>query len=326
MIIVTGGAGFIGANLVKGLNVHGYDDVLVVDDLTDGQKVINLADCRIADYIDKSDFLRMVESRRSMGSIDAVFHNGACSDTMETDGRYMMQSNYTYSRRILEYCTSLKIPLIYASSASVYGNGRDFSEHEECEHPLNVYAYSKWLFDQHVRLRGRQIKSQVVGLRYFNVYGPREQHKGRMASVAFHFYNQYKSVGKIRLFEGTAEYGNGEQRRDFVWVGDVVDVNLFFLEHPDKNGIFNVGTGNSQSFNDVATAVINAYDRTNCPLQELVETEAIEYISFPEALEGKYQSYTQADISALRGIGYDNAFSTVEEGVRQYVDWRKANG
>ena len=326
MILVTGGAGFIGANLIKGLNSRSYNDILVVDDLSDGHKVTNMVDCRISDYIDKNDFFRILESRGSMGSLEAVFHQGACSDTMEADGRYVMQNNYSYSKQILRLCASLKIPLIYASSASVYGSGRVFRESEECERPLNVYAYSKWLFDNHVRSCARQLKSQVVGLRYFNVYGPREQHKGRMASVAFHFYNQYTSCGKVRLFEGSAEYENGEQRRDFVWVGDVVAVNQFFLEHADKSGIFNVGTGRSQSFNEVAAAVINTHDQTSRSLQELVESGAIDYISFPEALEGKYQSYTQADITALRNAGYSNAFATVEEGVRQYVEWRSATG
>ncbi len=322
MIVVTGGAGFIGSNLVKGLNDRGREDILVVDDLTDGTKAMNLADCMIADYLDKNDFARMLDASANFGRLDVVFHNGACSDTMEADGGYMMRTNYEYSKNLLAFCTSRKIPFIYASSASVYGNGPDFQEQPRCERPLNIYAYSKWLFDRYVRDRVFELTSQVVGLRYFNVYGPREQHKGRMASVAFHFYNQYKTQGKVSLFEGSGGFEDGDQRRDFIWVGDVVDVNLYFLDHPEVRGVFNVGTGNSQSFNDVAAAAINAHDGTQLSVKDLVDSGAVQYIPFPEALKGKYQSYTEADVSALRNVGYEKSFATVEVGVGRYIEWR----
>jgi len=258
MIVVTGAAGFIGSNLVKALNARDVTDIIAVDDLSHGDKFINLADCEIADYLDRESFVRELEDGVFDGSISAILHQGACSDTTETDGRYMMQNNYRYSRTLLDYCTADEVPFIYASSAAVYGASTKFRETRECEGPLNVYGYSKFLFDQVVRRQREQLSTQVVGLRYFNVYGEREQHKARMASVAFHFFNQYRAAGSVRLFEGSGGYGNGEQRRDFVSIEDVVRINLFFLDIPGKSGIFNVGTGAAQSFNDVAVATVNA--------------------------------------------------------------------
>ena len=311
MIIVTGGAGFIGSNLVKSLNERGRSDIIVVDDLSDGRKFVNLADCEIADYLDKDAFLARVSAGDSFaGRVDAVFHEGACSATTEWDGRFMMQNNYEYTKVLLHYCLERRIPFLYASSASVYGAGSVFSERREHEQPLNVYGYSKFLFDQYVRRILPAAESQVVGFRYFNVYGPREQHKGGMASVAFHVNNQVKEAGVARLFEGCDGYGNGEQRRDFVYVGDAVAVNLWFLEHPEKSGIFNLGTGRSQPFNDVAAAVIEHHGHGE-----------IEYIPFPDHLKGVYQSFTEADIGALRAAGYTAQFKTVEEGVSEYLNW-----
>ncbi|MFN7085829.1 MAG: ADP-glyceromanno-heptose 6-epimerase [Burkholderiales bacterium] len=324
MIVVTGAAGFIGSNLVKGLNGRGITDIIAVDNLSRGDKFINLADCEIADYLDKEAFLRRLEDGAFDGEISAILHQGACSDTTETDGRYMMQNNYQYSRILLDYCTTEEIPFIYASSAAVYGASRIFREVRECEGPLNVYGYSKFLFDQVVRRSRERLAAQVVGLRYFNVYGEREQHKARMASVAFHFFNQYRAAGKVRLFEGSGGYGNGEQRRDFVSVEDVVKVNLFFLDNPGKSGIFNVGTGAAQSFNDVAVATVNgcrkARDEPPLTLAEMQRQGIIEYIPFPAELAGKYQSYTQADITALRAIGYGEPFLSVEQGVPRYCE------
>jgi ADP-L-glycero-D-manno-heptose 6-epimerase len=312
MIIVTGGAGFIGSNIVKALNERGRSDILVVDDLSDGTKFKNIADCEIADYQDKDDFIEQIAAGCKFGEpVQAIFHEGACSTTTEWDGRFMMHNNYEYSKTLLRYCLERGIQYLYASSASVYGGGQVFSEQREHEEPLNVYGYSKFQFDQYVRRTLPEAKSQVVGFRYFNVYGPREQHKGTMASVAFHFNNQISTEAKARLFEGYGGYGNGEQRRDFVFVGDAVDVNLWFLDHPDKSGIFNLGSGRSQSFNDVARAVIDYHGRG-----------AIEYIPFPDHLKGCYQSFTEADISALREIGYDQPFKTVEEGVLAYLSER----
>lgn len=321
MIVVTGGCGFIGSNLVYGLNARGVDDIIVVDDLSDGDKFVNILDCKIADYRDYRLFREELEDGRYK-EMNAVFHQGACSDTMQTDGQYMLSVNYDYSKSLLHHCMDNNIPFIYASSASVYGSGGTFKEEPKNEGALNVYAYSKLLFDRYVRAIS-EFDSQVVGLRYFNVYGPREQHKGRMASVAFHFYNQMMEYNCVKLFKGSGGYEDGEQRRDFIWVGDVVDVNLFFLDNPDVSGLFNVGTGRAQSFNDMAQAVISSSSAGERELSELVRSGTIQYIPFPEKLVDKYQSYTQADISALRSVGYDKEFTPLASGVRQYVEWRQ---
>ncbi len=310
MHIVTGGAGFIGSNLVRSLIDHGHDDVIVVDDLEDGHKFVNIADLAIADYIDKDDFLGRLSSDRGLAAgIKTVFHQGACSATTEWDGRYMMQNNYSYSQTLLHHCLDHSIPFIYASSAAVYGSSREFVEDPLFEKPLNVYGYSKLAFDRYVRRVAADPDSQVVGLRYFNVYGPAEQHKGSMASVAFHFNNQVLADGEARLFEGSDGYGNGEQLRDFVYVDDVCNVNLWFRDHPDVSGVFNTGTGRAQTFNDVAQAVIDWHGKGR-----------IRYIPFPEHLEGAYQSFTQADLSQLRSAGCDVEFRPVEEGVPNYLD------
>lgn len=321
--VVTGACGFIGANLVKALNERGVDNIVAVDNLTRADKFKNLVDCEIADYLDKRDFLQYVEEGYFDNAIETIFHEGACSDTMETDGQYMMANNYRYSLSLLDFCLDHEIPFLYASSASVYGGGRVFKEDRSFEAPLNVYGYSKFLFDQVVRRRLPEANSQVAGFRYFNVYGPREQHKGRMASVAFHHFNQYREHGKVKLFEGCDGYGNGEQSRDFVFVEDVVKVNLHFLDHPDSSGIFNLGTGRAQPFNDIATSTVNACraleGKPALPLAEMVAQGIVEYVDFPAALKGKYQSYTEADISALRAAGYRAEFATVEQGVTKYV-------
>ena len=262
------------------------------------------------------------------GDVRAIFHEGACSDTMETDGRYMMENNFRYSQDMLDWCLDQEVQFLYASSAATYGASPEFREERACEAPLNVYGYSKFLFDQIVRQRLPQAMSQVVGFRYFNVYGPRESHKGRMASVAFHHYNQFRADGKVRLFEGCDGYANGEQKRDFVYVGDVAKVNLYFLDHPEKSGIFNLGTGRAQSFNELAAANVNSCRALSGAAKEsldaLRQQGFIEYIPFPEALKGKYQSFTQADLSCLRAAGYDAPFASVEEGVAQYVQWLDA--
>ncbi len=320
--IVTGAVGFIGANLVKALNARGIKNVIAVDDLTQGDRFTNLVDCDIEDYLDKDEFLVALGRGAFNGVVTAVLHQGACSDTTESNGRYMMQNNYRYSRTLLEFCSAQQAPFIYASSAAIYGDHAESRESPECEKPLNVYGYSKYLFDQYVRQH--KSAAQVVGLRYFNVYGPREQHKGRMASVAFHFFNQYRSTGKVRLFEGSSGYGNGEQRRDFVSVEDVVKVNLYFLDNPLKSGIYNCGTGAAQSFNEVAVAAINACRKSRgegpLALAAMQAQGLIEYISFPHDLKGKYQSYTQADLTGLRAAGYSSEFLTVQKGVSRYCE------
>ena len=325
MIIVTGAAGFIGSNLVKALNDRGEDEVIAVDNLTRGDKFRNLVDCRLADYLDKEEFLRKLAQGAYDGELTAVLHQGACSDTMESNGRYMMENNYRYSAELLDFCQAEEVPFIYASSAAVYGAGTVFREDPEHERPLNVYGYSKHLFDSLVRRRWSDNTAQVVGLRYFNVYGPREAHKERMASVAFHLFNQYRSERRVKLFEASAGFGPGEQRRDFVSVADAVQVNLYLLDHPQHSGIFNVGTGRAQTFNQVAAAVVNALREAEGEQPvELAQMQAdgqIEYTPFPAGLKEKYQSYTQADISRLRRAGYAAPFLTVEQGVERYVKW-----
>ena len=326
--IVTGAAGFIGSNIVKALNERGVTRIIAVDNLKRAEKFRNLVDCEIADYLDKEEFVERLLDGHFDGAVDAVFHEGACSDTMESDGHYMMENNFRYSLAMLEWCLDEKVPLLYASSAATYGGGSVFREERAFEAPLNVYGYSKFLFDQIVRQRLSEAKgnnSQIVGLRYFNVYGPRESHKGRMASVAFHHYNQFRSEGKVKLFEGCDGYANGEQKRDFVYVGDVAKVNLYFLDHPETSGIFNLGTGRAQSFNELAVANVNScralQGAPKQSLEELLRQGFIEYIPFPEALKGKYQSFTQADLTKLRAAGYEAPFASVEEGTAQYVEW-----
>jgi ADP-L-glycero-D-manno-heptose 6-epimerase len=327
-VVVTGAAGFIGSNLVKALNGRGERDIIAVDNLRNADKVANLADLDIADFIDKRDFIHRIEEGSFDTRVAAVLHQGACSDTMESDGRYMMENNYDYSMKLLQWCSDHKVPFIYASSASVYGAGGVFAESRQHEAPLNVYGYSKFLFDQAVRRLLGSAPAQVAGFRYFNVYGPREAHKGRMASVAYHFYNQCLQQGKVKLFEGSGGYAAGEQLRDFVFVDDVIDVNLFFLDHPKASGIFNVGTGRAETFNEVARATINAVRESRgekrLALADLRSAGAIEYVPFPPQLAGKYQSYTQADLTRLRAAGYDKPFLSVEEGVRRYVRARAA--
>jgi ADP-L-glycero-D-manno-heptose 6-epimerase len=310
VIVVTGGAGFIGSNLVHALAGRG-DAVRVVDDLEDGRKFRNLADADVADYEDHEDFIRDIEAGgRQLEGVRAVFHQGACSDTTEWNGRYVMRVNYRYSRLLLEACLARGIPLIYASSAAVYGAGSRFSEKRECEAPINVYGWSKHLFDRYALRRIGPASSQVAGLRYFNVYGPREDHKGRMASVARHLHRQVTEAGEARLFRGSGGYADGEQRRDFVHVDDVVAVNLWFLDHPGASGVFNVGTGASRSFNDVARAVLAWHGRGR-----------IRYVPFPEDLEGRYQSFTEADLAALRAVGCAHSFTELDAGVARYLDW-----
>ncbi|RWK62826.1 ADP-glyceromanno-heptose 6-epimerase [Mesorhizobium sp.] len=312
MIIVTGGAGMIGSNIVAALNAEGISDIVVVDDLTDGHKIANLADLQIADYLDKDDFLPRMEAG-DLGRIEAVFHQGACSTTTEWNGRFMMEVNYAYSKRLLHACLALRVPFLYASSASVYGGGAEFREEPECERPLNVYAYSKKLFDDYVRRTVFDTDhSPVAGLRYFNVYGPREAHKGTMASVAFHLFNQVEQGQNPKLFGAYDGFGPGEQSRDFIHVGDVADINLWLWKR-GSSGIFNCGTGLAQPFRAIAETVISTLGKGE-----------IEFIDFPDHLKGSYQSFTQADMSRLRAAGYNGQFRTVETGVRDYVEWLKA--
>jgi len=308
MIIVTGGAGFVGSNLVKALNEQGRSDVIVVDNLSDGKKFLNIVDCELADYLDKDCFLELISKDILPFKIEAIFHEGACSSTTEWNGKFMMENNYEYSKTLLHYCLEHETSFFYASSASVYGDGPVYKEDREFEKPLNIYGYSKFQFDQYVRSILPKAKSQVVGFRYFNVYGPREQHKGSMASVAFHIHNQILKGEEPKLFGEYGGYGPGMQKRDFVYVGDIVKVNLWMQQNLEISGIFNVGTGKSQSFKDVANAVIDFHKQGK-----------IEYIPFPDHLRGSYQVFTEADIHQLRSVGYREPFKTVEQGVYEYM-------
>ena len=322
-IVVTGAAGFIGSNLVKALNARGESQVIAVDNLQHADKFRNLADCEIAEYFDQDEFPARLVDGEFDDDIAAVLHQGACSDTMETDGRYMLANNYRYSISLLRHCQDNDIPFIYASSAAVYGAGPIFREDAEAEAPLNVYGYSKLLFDQYVRRTLPERTAQIAGFRYFNVYGPREAHKGRMASVVWHFFNQYRETGKVKLFEGSGGYAAGEQRRDFISVDDVVKANLDFLDHPQRSGIFNLGTGSATTFNAVAAATINACrvaeGAAALPFETLHRAGAIEYVGFPLGLAGSYQSFTQADLGRLRAAGYMAPMRTVEQGVGECV-------
>jgi len=326
-VIVTGAAGMIGSNLVLGLNKIGIDDVIAVDDLTDGQKYRNLLGASISDYFDKSEFYARF-AKGEFGRVDAVLHQGACSDTMEHNGRFMLDTNYRCSKDLLDACQAQGTRLLYASSAATYGGSASFREEPEFEQPLNVYGYSKLLFDNVVRRVLASAKTQVAGFRYFNVYGPREQHKARMASVAFHHFNQFRETGKVKLFGEYGGYAAGEQSRDFVFVDDVVAVNLWFLQNPDRSGIFNLGTGRAQPFNDLAAATVNAVralkGEAALSQAELVQRGLIEYVDFPQALIGKYQCFTQADLSRLRATGCAHTFADVASGVKAYVNWLAA--
>ncbi len=323
-VVVTGAAGFIGANLVRGLNAMGVDDVIAVDDLTDGPKYRNLLDARISDYFDKREFYPRF-ARREFGHVDAVLHQGACSDTMEHDGRFMMENNYRCSKDLLDACMAQGTRLLYASSAATYGASEIFREEPAFERPLNVYGYSKLLFDNVVRRMMAAAPQQVAGFRYFNVYGPREQHKDKMASVAYHHYQQFRTSGSVKLFGQYGGYGPGMQARDFVFVEDVVAVNLWFLNNPEASGIFNLGSGQARPFNDIAIASVNTLRNLRgepaLTLDGLVAQGMVQYVPFPDALVGKYQCHTQADLSRLREAGCAHQFTDVATGVARYVEW-----
>lgn len=309
MIIVTGAAGFIGSNLIQGLNALGIQNILAVDDLTDGRKYRNLAVLQYQDYMDFRDFLsHLSQQKKWPEKIEAIFHQGACSNTMEWDGAYMMKNNYEYSKTLLHYCLDHRIAFLYASSAAVYGGNNHFDDRDPNQFPLNMYGYSKWRFDQYVQTYLNNSISQIVGLRYFNVYGPHENHKGKMASIAFHLMNQLRDQGVVKLFSAYDGYAAGEQKRDFIFVEDVVKVNLWFFQHPKKSGIFNCGTGLARTFNDVAKILI-----------QLQGSGKIDYIPFPDSLKNAYQSFTQANLQALRDIGFQEAFTSLEAGLKQYL-------
>ena len=310
MIVVTGGAGFIGGQIVAGLNKLGREDIVVVDDLTDGKKFKNLVANKIADYFDKAEFRKLIQERDSRcDQIEVIFHQGACSTTTEWDGGYMMDNNYSYSKELLHFCLEHELPFIYASSAAVYGINSKFIEDPKHEKPINIYGYSKLLFDNYIRNMKSKINSQIVGLRYFNVFGFGEAHKKNMASVIYNFNNQLNETGSLKLFQGSHGCLDGEQSRDFIFVDDVVSINLWFMNQPDISGIFNIGTGNSYSFNSVADAVIDWHKKGEK-----------KYIPFPDSLKESYQSFTEANVFKLRSVGYDKKFTSLNDGVNSYLD------
>ncbi len=302
MILVTGGAGFIGSNIVYGLNKLGKTDIVITDNLLNGTKHKNLNRLEFHDYFDKEDF--NIEEFFTEYDVEAVFHQGACSSTTEPDGKYMMRNNYEFSKELLHACIKHNVRFIYASSASVYGNGDDgFREERECEYPLNVYAFSKYQFDRYLAKMLPTLKIQAAGLRYFNVYGPQENHKGKMASVAYHMFHQIKQGEAMKLFEGSEGF-----RRDFIHVDDVVNVNIFLYQNPQVSGIFNCGTGNAESFCKIAEA-----------LQEIYPDAKLDTVPFPDTLKGKYQAFTEADMDKLHKAGYNKPFIDLKTGVKSYA-------
>lgn len=323
-IVVTGAAGFVGRNIARALNERGYNNIIAVDNLSKGEKFHNLVGLQLSDYIDKATFYDAF-AKGAFGKIEAVFHEGACSDTMEHDGRYMLANNYTTSNALLGRCLADGTRLLYASSAATYGASNVFREEPDCEKPLNVYGYSKLLFDQVVRQALPTAKSQIAGFRYFNVYGPHEQHKGRMASVAYHHFNQFQEHGCVKLFGAYGGYGPGEQTRDFLYVDDLVAVKLWFFDNPGKSGVFNLGSGQAEPFNNVASAVVNSMRQsknlTPLSLAHMQQGKLIEYTEFPQALVGRYQCFTQADLTRLREAGCTHRFASVAEGVERYVNY-----
>ncbi len=317
MILVTGAAGLIGSSLIKELNKRGIFDIIGVDNLKNGKKIKNLSDIFLVDYYDKSLFLQKIKSNALKEyRFEAIFHLGACSDTTEWDGAYLMQNNFEYSKSLFNWSRELDVPFIYASSASVYGLGNNgFEEKLECEKPLNAYAFSKFQFDNYIRSNTNS-GSQVVGLRYFNVFGHREAHKGRMASVIHHFRQQILEYNEIRLFKGTNGVLDGEQKRDFVYVDDCIKLNLWAAFENKSSGIYNVGTGRSRTYNELAKIMLEYYG--------LSHTQ-IKYIDFPESLSGSYQNFTQADLRNLEAVGFKLDFMPLEIGIPKYLaEWEDA--
>ena len=307
--IVTGGLGFIGSNIIEKLNKKNITNIIIIDNFKKNKKK-NLQNLKFTDIISKKTFLNKISNFNYFGNINTIFHQGACSDTTNSDKKYMLENNFLYSKKILEYAQQINSKFIYASSASVYGNSQRCIEKNKYENSLNYYSLSKLKFDQHVRkiLLGRN-NIQIVGLRYFNVYGKNEEHKGKMSSVIYHFNNQIKKNGVIKLFEGFNGIENGEQKRDFIYIDDIVKINLWFNKN-NISGIFNAGTGNAISYNKIANSIIKFH-----------KIGKIQYISFPKKLKNQYQNYTKSNNSLLIRNGYKSKFTSFDLGVKKYLNY-----
>lgn len=311
-IIVTGGAGFIGSNIVAALNERGEENILVVDELGGDEKWKNLAGLRFEEYQEKDDFRAAMQYERVTTDVEAVFHMGACSSTTEKNASFLTDNNYRYTRELCDWCLQHDVRFIYASSAATYGDGsQGYSDAEEAIpglRPLNMYGYSKQMFDLWA-LRHEAL-DRIVGLKYFNVYGPREDHKGDMRSVIHKAYGQILETGEVKLFKSyKPEYRDGEQVRDFIYVKDAVAATLFFYDHPAVSGLFNCGTGKARTWNDLVKAVFAAMGKA----------PKITYIDMPDYLREKYQYRTEADVTKLREGGYNKPFTSLEDGIRDYV-------
>ncbi len=312
MIVVTGGAGFIGSAIVWRLNQLGNKDIIIVDSLGEDEKWKNLVGLNFADYLDKDNFIdRIIDGDPDL-DIEAIIHMGACSSTTEKDADYLMHNNFKYTQELAKYCIGNNVRFIYASSAATYGNGEQGYNDNENElnalRPMNMYGYSKQLFD--LWAKKNNVLNKIVGLKFFNVYGPNEFHKADMRSVVHKAYGQIKETGKVNLFKSyKKDYEDGEQMRDFIYVKDAVDMTLFFLENKDKNGIFNIGTGNARTWNDLVTILFKSLNKQ----------VNVEYIEMPESIRDKYQYFTQANLHKLFDAGYDQPITSLEDGINDYV-------
>ena len=313
MIVVTGGAGFIGSVLVKELNRRGQKNILIVDQKgRSDDKERNLKKLVFTDYLDSGEFLKRLTENQFDGSLQAVFHQGACSSTTETNTQYLKENNTDYTRKLAEWCVNQGVYFSYASSAATYGNGElGYSDDDELTSrlkPLNPYGQSKLAFDQWAI--ETNFHTKIIGFRYFNVYGPNEYHKNDMRSMVHKGFEQIRDTGRIRLFKSyKADYPDGGQKRDFVYVKDAVDAVLWFYEHPDKKGIFNIGTGCAQTWNELAESLFYAMERP----------KTIDYIEMPDAIKNQYQYFTEADLKKLRDAGCPVRFRDLSQGVTDYV-------